>query len=245
MAVVLVIGSDAAAHTGAIQAAGHTVRSGKAGLALLKDMDAKPPAVVVIDLSRAPSTGRDIALAIRKRKATRHLPFVFLEEPSEGVRKLLPGETYGSWRDVAALIQKALQAGASAAVPGVMAGYAGTPLAKKLGIEAGMTVAILGEPEAFRDKMPDDVNWRERPDRRSAVALWFVRSSLELDREIEWIAGSGVKRLWIAWPKKSGRAAGDLTPDRVRLATRAAGLAESKICSIDATWSALQFTKIT
>lgn len=40
------------------------------------------------------------------------------------------------------------------------AGYSGTPLAKKLGIAPGATVAIANEPEEFRELLapiPDDV----------------------------------------------------------------------------------------
>ena len=43
------------------------------------------------------------------------------------------------------------------------AGYSGTPLAKKLGIAPGATVAVLGEPDDFRDLLdpiPDDVDFR-------------------------------------------------------------------------------------
>ena len=43
------------------------------------------------------------------------------------------------------------------------AGYSGTPLPKKLGIKAGNRVAILAEPDEFRDlldELPDDVTFQ-------------------------------------------------------------------------------------
>ena len=54
-----------------------------AGLKGLERFDA-----VVIDLSRLPSQGRDLALAIRERKATRSLPIVFLEGDRAKVERI-------------------------------------------------------------------------------------------------------------------------------------------------------------
>ena len=56
------------------------------GPASLRVMGDDPPAAVVIDLSRLPSQGRDVALVIRHRKTTRALPLVMAggKEEKEG-----------------------------------------------------------------------------------------------------------------------------------------------------------------
>lgn len=48
------------------------------GPAFLRDLRESPPTAVVIDLSRLPSHGRDMALGIRGSKATRLVPLVFV-----------------------------------------------------------------------------------------------------------------------------------------------------------------------
>lgn len=48
---------------------------------------ATPPDVVVIDLARKPSHGRETAHALRTLKATRHLPIVFVDGTEEAVEK--------------------------------------------------------------------------------------------------------------------------------------------------------------
>ncbi len=238
MAAVLWIGSPERAQ--ALESAGHRVTSGKASLALLKSLETAPPAVVAIDLSRAPATGRDIALAIRKRKATRHLPFVFVDGDPTAVRALLPHETYCRWDEAGRAIKKtAASKRVPTEAPSVMAGYAATPVAKKLGIEPGITVALIGEPPGFRESMPEGVRWHDRPNRQTALTIWFVRTPAELEAELEWIAAAST-RLWIAWPK--GGKAPALTQPSIRAAANAAGMVDYKICSIDATWSALLFT---
>jgi hypothetical protein len=49
--------------------------------------------------------------------------------------------------------------------------------------------------------------------------------------------------LWIAWPKHASGRAADLTQLDVRHTGLAAGLVDFKVCSIDATWSGLRFTR--
>jgi hypothetical protein len=55
----------------------------------------------------------------------------------------------------------------------------------------------------------------------------------------------GEGSLWIAWPKKASSVNSDLTQTYVRKTGLAAGLVDYKICSIDATWSGLLFTRRT
>jgi hypothetical protein len=78
----------------------------------------------------------------------------------------------------------------------------------------------------------------------SDLIIWFLRSSAELQREIEEMAVRLDERaMWIAWPKKASGVATDLSQQVVRETGLASGLVDYKICAIDGTWSALLFTR--
>jgi hypothetical protein len=84
----------------------------------------------------------------------------------------------------------------------------------------------------------------DRWPRRFQLAVWFVRSLRDLERDIRSAAARLTEgSLWIAWPKRSSRQASDLTQQRVREAGLGAGLVDYKVCAIDATWSGLLFTR--
>lgn len=66
----------------------------------VQGLRARPPRAVVIDLSRAPSFGRDLAVGFRQYAATRGVPIVFVAgEPSAVARTkvLLPDAGYVTW----------------------------------------------------------------------------------------------------------------------------------------------------
>src|SRR5450755_1406712 len=82
----------------ALAAAGHTVDYDEQWQpALLKQWRDSPPDAFVIDLSRLPSHGREIAIALRQSKKTAGIPVIFCSGEDEKVaktRSLLPSETY-------------------------------------------------------------------------------------------------------------------------------------------------------
>src|SRR5580704_11827280 len=56
-----------------------------------------PPDLFVIDLSRLPSHGREVAVFFRGQKATRHVPIVFVNGAPEkvaAIRRMLPDAVY-------------------------------------------------------------------------------------------------------------------------------------------------------
>ena len=126
------------------------------------------------------------------------------------------------------------------------AGYSGTPLAKKLGIEEGSRVALLGAPEGFErtlEPLPPGVRLLRRARSRVDVIVCFCpdgrRLARLLPRAQQLLDPDG--GLWIAWPKKSSGVATDLRFEVVQPAGLAAGLVDNKVCAIDATWSGLRF----
>ena len=223
-----------------------------AGLRRLRD---DPPDVMVIDLSRRPSQGRDVGLTLRKYVATRRVPLVYAGGAGDVVARLrehLPDAVYTSWEEVGGALEQAIaHPPEDPVVPkSVFDVYAGTPLPKKLGIKAGSIVATIDAPPGFEGtlgELPDGavVRRRDSPGVEPAdLTLWFVRSREELERRVREVGASmGRDGLWIIWPKKSSGVASDLSQVVVRQVGLASGLVDYKVCSVDATWSGLRFTR--
>lgn len=234
-----------------LRLAGYMVEADHLTPNLLRDLRADPPDVFLVDLTRLPSQGRDLAVNLRKTVATRAIPIVFVggeQQKVEKVRELLPDAAYSRWDDVLVAIPRAINdPPQDPLIPGsTMAGYSGTPLPKKLGIRAGSKVALLDAPQDFiarLEKLPADVQFFHAPNQECDVTLWFTLS-LEHIRiglpELAGIAGKG--KFWILWPKKGSSMQTDLTQAVVRKAGLDAGLVDYKIAAIDRTWSGLCFT---
>ncbi len=210
------------------------------------------PQAFVIDLSRLPSQGRDIALFIRHNKTTRFVPLVFVGGEPEKVRRiqlLLPDATYTSWDHIRRDLKKAIaNPPLQPLVPkSVMDGYSGAPLAKKLGLKPNARVWLIHAPKDFEQDLgalPEGLTLHRRRLGDVDLTIWFAISHEELGQRIETVRdATGRGGLWIAWPKKSSKVTTDLSETKVRKAGLAAGLVDYKICSIDNIWSALKFSK--
>ena len=92
--------------------------------------------------------------------------------------------------------------------------YSGTPLSQKLGAKPG-----------------------------AGVVVFFTTSHEDLERRFEALKAAldPADGLWIAWPKKTAKLAGDLTFEAVQEIGLAHGLVDNKSCSIDERWQALRF----
>jgi CheY-like chemotaxis protein len=243
------------------QAGYEVVLEPETGPELLRALSLRPPDAVVIDLNRVPSHGRDIALALRARKATRGVPLVFAggeEEKVERVRQLLPDAHFTEWSRIRSALRHAIaHPPSNPVVPeSVMAGYSGAPLVKKLGVKSGMTVALIHPPAGFAQtlgELPEGARLIQNARAGCGLALWFVRSAKGLSRDMPRIAALGRRcPVWIAWPKRkkvAGRSRRTVVPlgnpgeNQVRAAGLRAGLVDYKVCSIDDTWSGLLFAK--
>lgn len=126
-----------------------------------------------------------------------------------------------------------------------MAGYSGTPLAKKLGIREGDVVAVVDGPDhapALLAPLPDGVVLRTSARGRADVSVMFCADRRAFERRLPrvWDRAFPDRSVWIAWPKKSSTAFVDLTEDDVRRAVLPLGLVDVKVCAIDETWSGLK-----
>jgi hypothetical protein len=126
-----------------------------------------------------------------------------------------------------------------------VAGYSGTPLAKKLGITPGDRVAFPAAPEGFADllgNLPDDVEVRSRANGPLDVIVFFTTRRGELERRLPALrrALDPAGGLWVAWPKRSSGVETDMTEDVARDLGYANALVDNKVCAIDETWSGLR-----
>jgi hypothetical protein len=119
-----------------------------------------------------------------------------------------------------------------------MAGYSGTPLLKKLGIEAGDRVYVVGGDL----ELPDDVTPLKTPRAPLDVAVVFVTKRADLEKRwpavTKALAADG--SFWVAWPKKASKVPTDMTENIVREVALPRGLVDNKVCAIDDIWSGLR-----
>jgi hypothetical protein len=125
------------------------------------------------------------------------------------------------------------------------AGYAGTPLWKKLGFKAGMKVCALNAPAHYLKLINGPNNWVMVKQPRQANALHvFITDAKELKAiEAHALMMPPAIMLWVSWPKLSSKLSNGLREDDIRAAALACGLVDIKVCAVDADWSGLKLTR--
>jgi len=220
------------------------------GPALMRGVLANLPAAFVIDLSRLPLQGRDVAVDLRAHPATRPIPIVFVDGLPEKVmlvRQTLPDAVYSTWTHLAEDLEKSFSRPPRPVVvpEAAQPSAARNALAAKLGIEANSVVALLGAPTDFAgalEPLPKGAVLRRQMGDDCTVMLWFARSRRELEQGMTLRAARlGAARLWVLWPKQGAGQSGDVSPDFVRGLAEAQGLAGDKSASIDTKWSGMAF----
>ncbi|MFL6350645.1 MAG: hypothetical protein ACJ74Z_02170 [Bryobacteraceae bacterium] len=209
-----------------------------------------PPDAFVIDLSRLPSQGREIAIALRHSPALRCIPIVFCEGVEEKVSRIqaeLPDAVYSRIGNLRSALKRAIANPPKEPLKptAMMDRYASKATAQKLGIKDSSTVAVVDPPPDYMQvlgKMPARVEFLEHRGELAPVTLCFVREVHSLRRTLsELRALAGATRLWILWRKKNSRAGGSLTERLVREHAIELGLVDYKICSVNEVWSAMLF----
>jgi CheY-like chemotaxis protein len=236
-----------------IKSAGYEVDYEPFAPQALRKLRNNPPAAVVIDLSRLPSQGRDIAINIRHAKATRNIPIVFVEGDQEKVNQIkthVPDALYTDYSQIHVTLKEAVHHPPKVAkIPkSVFEPYRHTSLAKKLGIRPNTTLVLIDPPEHFTKTLGEllqDVTLQKRLSDQSDLIILFAQKQEDLQDRITKIIGKLQPdgKLWIAWQKKAPHTATDITQTAVRKAGLALGLVDYKICSIDAAWTGLLFTR--
>jgi hypothetical protein len=126
-----------------------------------------------------------------------------------------------------------------------MAGYSGTPLAKKLGIKNGFRVWFANTPDDF-DKdlnLPADLKLISTNSKPLDLVMLFTKSEAKLRKEFIALAKKlrPTGMVWVCWPKKASGVATDINENIVRRIGLEAGLVDVKICAVNNIWSGLKF----
>lgn len=125
-----------------------------------------------------------------------------------------------------------------------MAGYSGTPLAKKLGIKPGSALFVVAAPGHYDEllaPLPEGVK-RVRKIDVADVAHFFVTARARMEKDLRAAVPKMQQdaAIWISWPKKAAKVATDITEDTVREVALPLGLVDIKVCAVDETWSGLK-----
>ena len=127
-----------------------------------------------------------------------------------------------------------------------MAGYSGTPLAKKLGIRAGTTLLPRNAPAdyaALMAPLPEGVVIAAKSVAGACdLVHLFVTSRAMLAQDLPG-ARAAMKpdgALWVSWYKKAAKIPTDVTEDDIRRAALATDLVDVKVCAVSDIWSGLK-----
>jgi hypothetical protein len=246
---------EAAEHVRELESAGFTVdpRSLRGAGGIIGRFREAMPDAVVIDLDRMPSFGRVVATMLRDSRTTRHLPLVFAGGAAEKVARIksdLPDAVFTPWAKVAAAIRKAIAHPPPAPIKPTphMERWDASSLVKKLSIQEGMQIAVLGDFDEMAEivgELPQNAAFVKRFTAETRLALYVVKSAGEAARAFEHAvarlptAGS----LWIIHPKQSKQRGLDFNQNDVRALGIAHGFVDYKVCSVNSDWSGLKFAR--
>jgi CheY-like chemotaxis protein len=240
--------SESAELLASLRAAGHVVDYeedlSSTGFRAIRE---SPPDAFVIDLSRSPSHGREAATFIRGQKAIRHVPIVFVggaAEKIEAIRQLLPDAVFAAPGRLPSALRAALaKRPAHPVVPTqMMARYASRNATQKLGIREGSATALIDPPRNYASvigDLPEGAALEESPAAACPITLWFVHDAAACREALPDMRKLAARtKLWILWRKGSA-----VTQPFLRESAASVGLVDYKICSVDATWSAMLFAR--
>ena len=125
-----------------------------------------------------------------------------------------------------------------------MAGYSGTPLWKKLGLQDGMSAQVINPPEDYHTVLlagSPDVIWQTSGPGTFFTHL-FTTSRAELDKVLRETLASMPRdgMIWVSWPKKASKRPTEVIDDDIRAACLPMGLVDVKVCAVSEIWSGLK-----
>lgn len=117
-----------------------------------------------------------------------------------------------------------------------MAGYSGTPLAKKLGIKPGERLLAVNAPADYREllePLPESVTFARLGMDELDVVHLFTKNRSELIKLID-RCKTKIKQdgaIWVSWPKKASGIPSEITEHTVREVALPVGLVDIKVCA--------------
>jgi hypothetical protein len=133
----------------------------------------------------------------------------------------------------------------SACYVSAVAGYSGTPLAKKLGIKPPLKLLTVGAPAEYAEwlgELPAEVVLSSKRSIPVSAAHVFATRRVDLVKHL------GVLRkalepagfVWVSWPKKASKVPTDITEDAIRDVCLPMGFVDVKVCAVTDVWSGLK-----
>jgi hypothetical protein len=128
-----------------------------------------------------------------------------------------------------------------------MVGYSGTPLAKKLGLVAPITLVTIAAPTGYATwlgALPEGVAIVPAIPRKGAVQAvhLFATKAADLKKHLtslrKTLESTGF--VWVSWPKKASRVPTDITEDTIRDVALPMGFVDIKVCAVTEVWSGLK-----
>jgi hypothetical protein len=125
------------------------------------------------------------------------------------------------------------------------AGYSGTPLPRKLGIEPASRVLLLDAPDDYDrlvEPLPSGVRFEKRAGPAIDIAHVFVTQRAQLARHLSFLRGKlrPDAAIWVSWPKKASGVATTVTEDVIRDVALPLGFVDIKVCAVSKLWSGLK-----
>ena len=126
-----------------------------------------------------------------------------------------------------------------------MAGYSGTPLAKKLGIDIGSRIFLSDAPKDYLKlvaPLPEGVRVVRKIDGETDIVHIFSAERARMKVALRTSLGKLRQdaSIWVSWPKKSSKVSTDITEDTIREVALPMGLVDIKVCAVDKVWSGLK-----
>jgi hypothetical protein len=137
------------------------------------------------------------------------------------------------------------------------AGYSGTPLLKKLGIQPAMKLLLINQPENYFSLLAEGSGVEEKIIRKQVCSKTeaadakaihlvhlFVSSRAEFEKTMKKLKPFYTKNtsmtIWVSWYKKTAKIPTDVTEDVIRNYALANGLVDVKVCAVSDIWSGLK-----
>ena len=125
------------------------------------------------------------------------------------------------------------------------AGYSGTPLLKKLGIQPGMKLLLINAPADYFKLLETDLgdqlsSARQVPDLIHLFAKNNTAFKVGMKKILPLCKKNTNITVWVSWYKKSSGIRTDLSEDMIRSFALQHSLVDVKVCAVSNEWSGLK-----
>ncbi len=126
-----------------------------------------------------------------------------------------------------------------------MAGYSGTPLIKKLGINDAMALLLLNAPVNYNDLLQTDITLQLIKQQQTPDFIHlFAANKNEFLKGMKTVTSFSKKNdkmvIWVSWYKKNSGIKTDITEDTIRNYALQHNQVDVKVCAVSDEWSGLK-----